>query len=93
MKSTFAFALLGAVALAQRYYDDDLMLYQRGGRNEEDFMQYIAYNNKFYSSQAEFNGRRNLFMKSTEAVKNLRMMSPNAKFGVNYTSDWTDEEY
>ena len=92
MKSTFAFALLSAVALAQWYNDNDDMPYPRG-RNEASFMQFVAENNKFYSSQAEFNGRRNLFNQSTEAVKELRMMSPNARFGVNYTSDWTDEEY
>ena len=86
MQSAFAIALLGAVASASS------AIGMGRGANGEDFMEFIASKNKMYGSRAEFEERRALWMKSTQDIKQLRESSPNAKWGLTFLSDRTEEE-
>ena len=77
-----------------------LLLQQQEARKHEsdrdlsaEFIAWAASANKHYASRAEFNFRRNNWIKSNAVIDKLNEMYEGATFAHNFTSDLTEVEY
>ena len=66
------------------YYDSQL---------EADFEKFISEYGKSYTTQSEYEFRKNVFKESIQQAAELQKLNPDATFGVTIFSDWTEEEF
>lgn len=59
----------------------------------DSFVSFAAENNKNYATAAEFVSRHDNWAKNHRKVKILNKKNKNVKFGDNFTSDLTTEEF
>ena len=83
MYSTFALALLAAVATANN---------GQGHGRDPDFMNWVAKNNKSFASIDEMDKREKNFKASVYKVRDLRHEHPKARFALNFFADLDDDE-
>lgn len=83
MYSTFALALLAAVATANN---------GQGHGRDPDFMNWVAKNNKSFASIDDMDKREKNFKASVYKVRDLRHEHPKAKFALNFFADLDDDE-
>ena len=79
MRQILTIALLSVIVIADQ--DDD------------EFMKFVAKNNKSYKSKKELGRRKNNWKTSKNKVANLNASNPNATFALNFTADLDPAEY